>query len=239
LQSAPGLQAVAMRRSSPPTPSGRPQHEKDLRMQVFPKAADGIRTHDLLHGKRNVRSRASQERPAKHSFPSCRGSAMLSSFYCEIAGVSGLKPDSGPRRFGGRLRSPTVAQSRPRLPVRVATVPLLPLLHTRAAAGAGEWAACRRLLRVHSRCLGVTLGECSVSEGDTGVGVSVVTGTPREPEKRGRPPDGRRLPRPRPLLSRRGVEEVVEVRIRERIAGARTSRIGDFRISVPGSEVGS
>jgi hypothetical protein len=26
-------------------------HEKDLQMQAFSKAADGIRTHDLLHGK--------------------------------------------------------------------------------------------------------------------------------------------------------------------------------------------
>jgi hypothetical protein len=25
-------------------------HEKDLQMQVFSRAADGIRTHDLLHG---------------------------------------------------------------------------------------------------------------------------------------------------------------------------------------------
>ena len=26
-------------------------HEKDLQMQAFSEAADGIRTHDLLHGK--------------------------------------------------------------------------------------------------------------------------------------------------------------------------------------------
>jgi hypothetical protein len=70
--------------------------------------------------------------------------------------------------------------------------------------------------------------------------VSVVTGTPREPEEA-------RAPHPTTDVSlglgrfwlRRGVEEVVEVRIRERVAGARTSRIGDFRITVPGSEVGS
>jgi hypothetical protein len=29
-------------------------HEKGLQMQAFSKAADGIRTHDLLHGKQNV-----------------------------------------------------------------------------------------------------------------------------------------------------------------------------------------
>jgi hypothetical protein len=68
-------------------------NEKDLQMQAFPEAADGIRTHDLLHGKQNLESQASQESPAKYGFPSYRRSAMLSSFYREIAGVSGLKPD--------------------------------------------------------------------------------------------------------------------------------------------------
>jgi hypothetical protein len=29
-------------------------HEKDLQMQVFSRAADGIRTHDLLHGKQTL-----------------------------------------------------------------------------------------------------------------------------------------------------------------------------------------
>src|SRR5918999_508426 len=29
-------------------------HEKDLQMQAFSKTADGIRTHDLLHGKQCV-----------------------------------------------------------------------------------------------------------------------------------------------------------------------------------------
>jgi hypothetical protein len=29
-------------------------HEKDLQMQAFSEAADGIRTHDLLHGKQTL-----------------------------------------------------------------------------------------------------------------------------------------------------------------------------------------
>jgi hypothetical protein len=29
-------------------------HEKDLQMQAFPKAAEGIRTLDLLHGKQTL-----------------------------------------------------------------------------------------------------------------------------------------------------------------------------------------
>ena len=33
------------------------------------RGADGIRTHDLLHGKQNVRSRASHESPGKERFP--------------------------------------------------------------------------------------------------------------------------------------------------------------------------
>jgi len=36
-------------------------HEKDLQMQAFSKAADGIRTHDLLHGKQYVAFRMSQK----------------------------------------------------------------------------------------------------------------------------------------------------------------------------------
>ena len=64
-------------------------------MQAFSQAAEGIRTLDLLHGKQNVRSRASQESPGKERFPSYRWSARLPSFYREIAGVSGLKPDWG------------------------------------------------------------------------------------------------------------------------------------------------
>src|SRR4051812_46778786 len=50
----------------------------------------------------------------------------------------------------------------------------------------------------------------------------------------GAPPDDRRLPRPRPLLLRRGVGEVVEVRIRDCMAGARTTKVGDPGIGVYG-----
>ena len=80
-------------------------------MQAFSEAADGIRTHDLLHGKRNVGSRASQESAAKRGFPSYRRSANRSSFCREIAGVSGLKPDS--RRSGRQPVHATSAGSSP------------------------------------------------------------------------------------------------------------------------------
>jgi hypothetical protein len=80
-------------------------------MQAFSRAAEGIRTLDLLHGKRNLGSRASQENPAKYGFPSYKRSTMLSSFYGEIAGVSGLKPDSGPFRFGQRWLEPTIGSA--------------------------------------------------------------------------------------------------------------------------------
>jgi hypothetical protein len=101
-------------------------------MQPFFEAAEGIRTLDLLHGKRNAGSRASAESPGKERFPSYRRSAILSSFSREIAGVSGLKPDSGPRRLARRLPSSTVgSHPAPRSPLAVgATVPLLTLLHT-------------------------------------------------------------------------------------------------------------
>jgi hypothetical protein len=34
--------------------SHQPTHEKGLHMQAFSRAADGIRTHDLLHGKQTL-----------------------------------------------------------------------------------------------------------------------------------------------------------------------------------------
>jgi hypothetical protein len=40
-------------------------HEKDLQMQAFSEAADGIRTHDLLHGKQNVGEEPGHKLPAK------------------------------------------------------------------------------------------------------------------------------------------------------------------------------
>jgi hypothetical protein len=93
-------------------------HEKDLQIQAFPRAAEGIRTLDLLHGKQNAGSRASAESPGKERFPSYRRSAILSSFSREIAGVSGLKPDSGPCRLARRLRTNRGFTSRPTLPAR-------------------------------------------------------------------------------------------------------------------------
>jgi hypothetical protein len=41
------------------------RHEKDLQTQAFSRAADGIRTHDLLHGKQNPRRRCWPIRPCK------------------------------------------------------------------------------------------------------------------------------------------------------------------------------
>jgi hypothetical protein len=61
-------------------------YEKGLQMLTFSEAAEGIRTLDLLHGKQNVRSRASQESPGKEQFPSYRWSAILPSFHRESAG---------------------------------------------------------------------------------------------------------------------------------------------------------
>jgi hypothetical protein len=41
------------------------RNEKDLQMQAFSRAADGIRTHDLLHGKQNVGEEPGHKLPAK------------------------------------------------------------------------------------------------------------------------------------------------------------------------------
>ncbi len=40
-------------------------HEKDLQMQVFSRAAEGIRTLDLLHGKQGVCFRLGADIPCK------------------------------------------------------------------------------------------------------------------------------------------------------------------------------
>jgi hypothetical protein len=39
-------------------------HEKDLQMQAFSEAADGIRTYDLLHGKQDAGLGAARNIPA-------------------------------------------------------------------------------------------------------------------------------------------------------------------------------
>jgi hypothetical protein len=43
-------------------------HKKDLQMQAFWKAAEGIRTLDLLHGKQSVRRRFHTDMPANRQF---------------------------------------------------------------------------------------------------------------------------------------------------------------------------
>jgi hypothetical protein len=63
-------------------------HEKDLQMQAFPKAAEGIRTLDLLHGKQSVRSPIAADFPCKpRGFSG--GSIVLRfpGFHREITGV--------------------------------------------------------------------------------------------------------------------------------------------------------
>jgi hypothetical protein len=43
--------------------------KKDLQMQVFSRAAEGIRTLDLLHGKQYIRELSASEMPANGRFP--------------------------------------------------------------------------------------------------------------------------------------------------------------------------
>jgi hypothetical protein len=82
-------------------------NEKDLQMQAFSRAADGIRTHDLLHGKQLLRAlqggvftlwkrlwgESSGERRLRDSPP------FVGSFRTQ----SGLNPDSRLRRVGGAV----------------------------------------------------------------------------------------------------------------------------------------
>jgi hypothetical protein len=109
-RASPTMAWPSVRIQFPATQTHCPTAEtkKDLQTSAFSEAAEGIRTLDLLHGKQNVRSRASQESPGKEGFPSYTGSAMLPSFTAKTTGVSGLKPDWGSCGFGRRLRSRTV-----------------------------------------------------------------------------------------------------------------------------------
>jgi hypothetical protein len=107
------------------------------------RSPKGLETLDLLHGKRNVGSRASQEGPAKYRFPSYRRSAMLSSCYREIAGVSGLKPDWDHVDSADGCAHERRAHIRHALPVCGGRGCRCCCSATRAAAGAGEEAACR------------------------------------------------------------------------------------------------
>jgi hypothetical protein len=67
---------------------------KDLQMEAFLQAAEGIRTLDLLHGKRNVGSVRRLNVPANKLLPPRECVPPIPGNHREITGVSGLKPDS-------------------------------------------------------------------------------------------------------------------------------------------------
>jgi hypothetical protein len=81
-------------------------HEKDLQMQASPRAADGIRTHDLLHGKRSVwfpvRSAISLQATV---FPGPRVVLRFPGFHREFTG--GWAPTGHPSWPSPRWRVPT------------------------------------------------------------------------------------------------------------------------------------
>jgi hypothetical protein len=68
-------------------------NEKDLETRAFSEAADGIRTHDLLHGKQIVGPVHAPNVPAKGILLPREGVPPMSRISREITGISGLKPD--------------------------------------------------------------------------------------------------------------------------------------------------
>jgi hypothetical protein len=62
-------------------------------LQAFLEAADGIRTHDLLHGKQDAGLGAARNIPANRPLLPRERVPPMSSFHRGITGVSGLKPD--------------------------------------------------------------------------------------------------------------------------------------------------
>ena len=94
------LEAADNRRTASPE-SVRPdaeeqgdcRNEKDLQVQVFSRAAEGIRTLDLLHGKQDAGLGAARNIPANRPLLPRERVLPMSGFHRGITGVSGLKPD--------------------------------------------------------------------------------------------------------------------------------------------------
>jgi hypothetical protein len=61
--------------------------QKDLQMRAFQRAAEGIRTLDLLHGKQNLRRQFGSSTPAKRLFLLASSRVTLPGSYREITGV--------------------------------------------------------------------------------------------------------------------------------------------------------
>jgi hypothetical protein len=82
---------VSVRREADAPADG--PNEKDLQMQAFPRAAEGIRTLDLLHGKQGPGLGAARNIPANTPLLPRERVPPMSGFHRGITGVSGLKPD--------------------------------------------------------------------------------------------------------------------------------------------------
>ncbi len=88
--------------------SACPTNKKTPPKRGFPEAADGIRTHDLLHGKRGGASLSAHEVPADRRFSASQrllGDPAIGGDSCCNAGV--WAPKGHPA--GGRRYSPGVA----------------------------------------------------------------------------------------------------------------------------------
>ena len=62
-------------------------NEKDLQMEAFSRAAEGIRTLDLLHGKQNVCFLVGVRIPANAGVLACEQRPAIPRLYREFTGV--------------------------------------------------------------------------------------------------------------------------------------------------------
>ena len=110
--------------------------QKGLQMQAFCEAAEGIRTLDLLHGKRNVGSRASQEKSCK--MPVSELHAISDAFQLMPRNRGGFRTETGLRTVSiGPTSALTDGGLTCRLTLRArggAMVPLLLLLRVEQPA---------------------------------------------------------------------------------------------------------
>jgi hypothetical protein len=80
--------------------------KKTCKMQAFPRAAEGIRTLDLLHGKQTLIVPPTPEIPANHEFCGARATGDVSTNCAEMPGVwtpNGHRAETPRRMWAGRL----------------------------------------------------------------------------------------------------------------------------------------
>jgi hypothetical protein len=122
-------------------------HEKTCKCRSFQERLMGFEPTTFCMASRTWTPERPKKSPAKCGFSELQAIGDASTFFREIAGVSGLKPDSGPCRLGRPVRSPTVGSH----------------AVSRSALAAGRWCRCCCSSGWSSRPLRIGSLQCSLS----------------------------------------------------------------------------